>query len=304
MYVCTGLKSSLINTIQSTSDGDGGASKHIEEKDKESVDTKKSTFDSSSVIRNFLNTMAQLEELVQLCDPIPIVSKCYSLLASDIHNIPLFTTEYREQLQEIKHTHHFIQKLSPFMTWDNHSILNIITETSNIPEAVTLLNQFEDNIELSQPLASFPIPAPSPNMVPYDNSTHTVLVVNLDLELYHCTLQDVIDARSFIQKQCKLTSHCLYLLAITKTKFTSIYWLIPRSVTHLVTTNALQFQKLFYQKSILQLAVYPGVVISTGRSILNVEPLSFFTQTNIDSKMVCINSSYNYADLSTFHIII
>ena len=291
MYVCTGLKYSLINTNQSTIDGDGGASKCIKEKDKETVVTKKSTFDSSSVIRRFLNMMAQLEELVQLCDPIPILNKCYSLLASDIHNISLFTTEYRERLQEIKHTHDFIQKLSPFMTWDNHSILSIMAETSNIPEATVLLTQFDNSIDLSQPLTSFPIPAPSPHMVPYDNSMYTVLVVNLDLELHDCTLQDVIDARSLIQKQCKLTPHCLCLLALAKTKFTSIYWLIPRSVAHLVTTNALQFQMLFYQMGILRLAVYPGAVISTGRSILNVEPLSFFTQTNIDSKMVCINCS-------------
>ena len=291
MYICTGLKSSLINTIQSTTDEDGGASTYIEEKYKETVVTNKSTFDSSSMIREFLNMMAQLAELVQLCDPIPIVNKCYSLLASDTHNIPLFTIEYRENLQEIKHTHDFIQKLSPFMTWDNHSILSIIAETSNISEAKVLLTQFDEKIDLTQPLTSFPIPSPSPCMVPYDNSTHTVLVVNLDLELHDCTLQDVIDARSLIQKQCKLTPYCLYLLAVAKTDFTSVYWLIPRSVAHLVTTNALQFQNLLYHKGILQLAVYPEVVISTARNILNVEPPSFFTHTNVDSKKVCFNCS-------------
>ena len=301
MYVCTGLKPSLINTIQCTTDGDGGGSKYIEEKDNEIAVTKKNTFDSSSVIREFLNMKARLEELVQVCDPTPIVNKCYSLLASNTHNIPLFSTEYIEQLQEIKHTHDFIQKLSPFMTWDNHSILSILAETSNIPEAKVLLTRFDNSIDFSQPLTSFPIPAPSPCMVPYDNSTYTVLVVNLDLELHDCTLQDVIDARLLIQEQCKLTSHCLYLLAVAKTIFTSVYWMIPRSVAHLVTINVLQFQKNFYQKGILQLAVYPGAVISTGRSILNVEPLSFFTQTNIDNKMVCINYSY-YVDLHTFHI--
>ena len=302
MYVCTGLKSSLINTIQSTTDEDDVAAKHIKEKENEILVAKKSTFDSSSVISQFLNMKAQLEELLEPCNPIPIVNKCYSLLASDTHNIPLFTTEVREQLQEIEHTHDFIQKLSLFMTWDNHSILSIIAEASNIPEATMLLTQFDDNIDLSQPLTSFPIPAPSPHMVPYDNSMHTVLVVNLDLELHDCTLQDVIDARLLIQEQCKLTSHSFYLLAIAKTIFTFVYWLIPRSVAHLVTTNALQFQSLFHQKGILQLAVYPGAIISTGRRILNVEPLSCFTQTNIDSKMVCINCSYNYVDLHTFHI--
>ena len=289
MYVCTGIKSSLINNNQSTTDRNVGASKYIEEKDKEGLVTQKSTLNPSSVICEFLNMKAQLEELLQPCDPIPIVNKCYSLLASYTHSIPLFTTEFREQLQEIKHTHELIQTLSPFITWDNHSILSIIAEASNISDATMLLTQFDDSIDLSQSVTSFPIPAPSPHMVPYDNSMHTVLVVNLDIELHDCTLKDVVDARLLIQGWCKLTSHCFYLLALTKTIFTFVYWLIPRSVAHLVIKNALKFQNLFYKKGILQLSVYPGAVISTGKSILNVEPFSFFIQTDVDSKMVCIS---------------
>ena len=234
----------------------------------------------SLVNMEFLDLQLQLERILESKH---IISKCGSLLASDTHNIPLFPTDYTEKLQEIQHTPELIQKLSPFMTWDNHTILSTIA--ADMPEAIMLLTLFDDRIDSSQPLTSFPIPAPSYHMIPYDNSTHTVLAVKLDLELYHSTLQNVIDARSLIQDQCKLTSHCLQLLAVAKTNSTIIYWMIPRNIAHLITANAVQFQNHYHQKGILQLAVYPGAVLCTG-SALKVGPLSFFNQHEVGSKLV------------------
>ena len=267
-------------TAQSAVDQDDTTTEHIEQKDKKELATKNDMIEPSSVIAEFLNMKVQLEELLQQCDPLPIVKKCGSLLASDTHNIPLFPTD---KLQEIQHTPELIQKLSPFMTWDNHTILSTIA--ADMPEATMLLTQFDDRIDSSQPLTSFPIPAPSHYMVPYDNSTHTVLAVKLDLELYQSTLQNVIDAHSLIQDQCKLTSHCLQLLAVAKINSTIIYWMIPRNIAHLITANAVQFQNHYYQKGILQLAVYPGAVLCTG-SALKVGPLSFFNQ--LDGKLVSL----------------
>ena len=239
------------------------------------------------VTMEFLDLKVHLQKVLQFCEPKNIIKKCGSLLASESYNIPLFPSSYAEKLHQIEHTPELIQKLSPFMTWDNHSILSTIADTSNIPEATMLLTQFDDRIDSSQPLTSFPIPAPSHHMVPYDNSTHTVLAVKLDLELYHSTLQNVIDARSLIQDQCKLTSHCLQLLAVAKTDLTIIYWMIPRNVAHLIAANTLQFQTHYHQNGILQLAVYPGAVFCTG-SALKVGPLSFFSQFGIDGKLVRI----------------
>ena len=239
------------------------------------------------VITEFLNMKVQLEELLQQCDPIPIVKKCGSLLASDTHNIPLFPTDYVEKLQEIKDTPELIQKLSPLMTWDNHSILNTVVETSNIPEATMLLTQFDDRIDASQPLTRFPIPVPSHQMVPYDNSTHTVLAVKLDLELHHSTLQNVIDARSLIQDHCKLTAYCLQLLAVAKSTSTILYWMIPKVVATFVYSKVLENPKLFHQNGILQMALYPGSIILTDGS-LTVELLSFFHQ---------IDKSVSYSEM-------
>ena len=275
-------------------DEDDNAAKYIEEKDK-ILATKKEKFDPSSVIKEFLNMKVHLQELLQPCDPLPLARQCTSLLASNVHNIPVFNTEYRVELQKVKHTHELIQKLSMFMTWDNHSILSTIAKTSNIPDATVLLTQFAKKIDLSQPLKSFPLPAPSHHMVPYDNSENTVLAIELDLELCDCTLQHAIDARSLIQDQCQLTSHCLWLLAVSKTNTTTIFWMIPRNIAYLITAtaSALQCQDCFHRNGILQLAVYPGTIISTGRTTLNVEGLSFFIQNSIDSELVCMYEHTN-----------
>jgi len=289
-FISTGLQSSLIgynSSAQSAIGQDDPTVENIEQKDKEELAAKNDMIDPSSVIAEFLDLKVQLEKLLQSHDPVSFVKKCGSLLASDTHNIPLFPTDYAEKLQEIKHTPELMQKLSSFMTWDNHSILSTIIETSDIPEATILLNQFDDRIDSSQALTSFPIPAPSHHMIPYDNSRYTVLAVKLDLELYHSTLQNVTDARSLIQDQCKLTSHCLQLLAVAKTNSTILYWMIPKNIAHLITANVLQFQNYYHQKGILHLAVYPGVVVCTG-SALKVGPLSFLTPIDIDSKLVRI----------------
>ena len=242
--------------------------------------------DPSSVAMEFLNTKLQLEKVLQHCDLLPpMVKKCGSLLASEIYNVPLFSTVYAERLQKIKDTAELIHALSPFMTWDNHSVLSSIAEISGIPEATVLLTQFDDRIDSSQPLKSFPIPAPSRLMVPYDNSTQNLLAVKLDLEPHHCTLQNVIDTRSLILNQCKLTPYCLQLLAVAKSNLTILYWMIPKNVAHLITASALQFQNYYHQHGILELAVYPGAVVFT-RGVLKVGPLSFFSQIEIDSNLV------------------
>ena len=276
------------------SPGTSGVTRVSHEQTSQSINTEQLMIDECSqyiqpsvVTMEFLDLKLCLGKVLQFCEPKHIVSKCGSLLASNTYNIPLFPNDYTEMLQEMKDTPELIQKLSPFMTWDNLSIISTIAETSNISEATMLLTQFDDRIDTSQPLTSFPIPIPSEHMVPYDSSTHTVLAVKLDLELRHSTLQNVIDARSLIQDKCKLTAYCLHLLAVAKTTSTILYWMIPKSIVHLISANALEFHNYYYQKGILQLAVYPGAVLCTG-SVLKVGPLSFFSQIEIDSKLVRI----------------
>ena len=251
----------------------------------EGFSTKTGKINPPSIVTEFVKIKVQLDKLLKFRELKPLAKKCTSLLASDAHNIPLFSTDYIQGIQQINTFNELTQKLSPFITWDNHSILNTIIQTSDIPDAAMLLSQFDDSIDLSQPLTRFPVTTPNHHMVPYDNSTHTILATKLGIELEHCTLQNLLDIRSLIQDKCKLTTYCLQLLAVANSAI--IYWMIPKSITHLITANAVLFQNCFHCNGILQLAVYPGALFCTG-SILKVGPLSFFNEIPVSSRQVRI----------------
>jgi len=116
-------------------------------------------------------------------------------------------------------------------------------------------------------------------MVPYDTSTHTVLAVQLNLQLQHSTLQNVLNTQLLIQKKCEVTPHCLQLLAVAKTSHTIIYWTIPKHVVALIALNVLQHQSYFYKNGIEQVAVYPGMVLFTD-SAVTVGLFTFFVKVS------------------------
>ena len=237
------------------------------------------TFVPSSIATHFFDLMAQLTEVLQSLNPKIIADYCSLLRASEQANITLFKASFLNAIiKETKNTTALIHKFAPLINWLDHSILNAVVEACNVPEAVALLTQFDARIDASQPVTFYPIPSPSHHMVPYDTSTHTVLAVQLNLKLHHCTLQNVIDTRSLIQEKCEITPHCLQLLAVAKTNHVIIYWTIPKHVATLIISNVQKHQSYLYQKSVQQIAVYPGTILATGSNVLTVGPFSFFAK--------------------------
>ena len=266
----------MIRSVNTTDDTQPEA---LQEVGGEDMDTICNTFEPSSIATKFLDTTIRVKEMLQSFDPKIIADSCNSLRASEQANIPLFPTQYTEVLRGSKSTPTLVQKLAPFTNWMDHSILTTVVETCNVPEAVALLGQFDDRIDTSQLVTKYPIPSPSHHMVPYDTSTHTVLAVQLNLQLHQFTLQHILDARLLIQEKCEVTPHCLQLLAIAKTSHTIIYWTIPNHVVALIALNVLQYQSYFYQNGIQQVAVYPGTILTTGSALI-VGPFSFFNKVS------------------------
>ena len=236
-------------------------------------------FEPSSVAAKFLDTTILLTEMLQSSNKRIIVNTCNLLKASEQANIPLFSAHYLEILTESESTPTLVKKLVPFTNWIDHSILTAVAEACNVPEAAALLRKFDTRIDTSQPVTKYPIPAPSHHMVPYDTSTHTVLAVQLNLQLHHSTLQKVLDTRLLIQEKCEVTPHCVQLLAMARTSHTIIYWTIPKHVVVLVALNILQHQSYFYKNGIEQVALYPGLVLFTG-SALTVGLFTFFAKVS------------------------
>ena len=212
----------------------------------------------------FLSFFDQIIKLLQSHQIELKIQLCATLKASDVHDINLFSPSQLEELNEYNNTVLLFVKLSPLITWSNHSILRVLASVCH--EAVTLLDEFVCRLDPLQQISSFPIPHLSTDMIPSDSSAHTILAVRCDKELYHCTLQYIFDVQSVMVEKCDITQHCLQLLAV-KSDPTIFYWTIPKCVVGLINTNVPLHSEYLYSRGILEVLVYPDLLLTTSDDV-------------------------------------
>ena len=234
-------------------------------------------FKPSSVQVEFLDMKVQLEHILQATSPKKVYEKCQSLMASHEHNIALFSTEYLSYLKECSHISAILQSLSPFFNWSDHSVLHALVQSCNNLEASMLLQHFNSQVDLSLPITEYPVPQPIPSMAPYDTSAQTVLAVKLNVELSKFSLQQVITLRCLIQKNFQITEHSLQLTA-AKSNSTILYWMIPKCVSHLISSKIMQDTSL-HGSRVEELSIYPGTLFVSANT-LKLGSLSFLNQIN------------------------
>ena len=234
-------------------------------------------FKPSSVNTAFLDMKVQLEYMMQSIDSLKIYEQCKTLMASDDHNIALFTNEHLDTLKECHFAQQILQKLSPYFKWSDHSLLSVVVNTCNNPEAAVLLQQFDAQVDLSLPFTEYPIPQPIPSMAPHDTSIQTVLAVKLNTKLEELSLQQVIEVRCLIQKNFQITEHSLQLLA-AKNKQSILYWMIPKCVCHLISSKIMQDVSVS-GIGVDEISVYPDTLFACV-SDLKLGSLTFLTQIN------------------------
>ena len=217
---------------------------------------------SSPVYIPFLCLIDQITELLQ-SHTHELVQSCENLKASEAHNIKLFSTDQMKKLSQCSKIS-LLRQLSPFFTWSNHSVLKALGSHSS--EAINLLDKFESKIDPLQPITSYPIPCLTPDMIPSDTSTYTILAVRCKVELYECSLQYVFDVQSEMIEKCDITQHCLQLLAV-RSDHTILYWTIPKCVVDLIKINVPLHSEHLYSKGILEVLVYPDLWLTTGDDI-------------------------------------
>ena len=245
-------------------------------------------FKPSAANAEFLDVKKQLEDILQACDAQKLFKECKNLMASQVHNIPLFSEEYLQSMNESNFVPAILRMLSPFFTWSDHSVLTTVVKACDIPEAAELLQQFDSQVDLSLPITEYPVPQPVPSMAPYDSSTHTALAIKLNTELSKFSLQQVIELRCLIQKHFQITEHSLQLMA-AKSSSTILYWVVPRSITHLINSQVIQDPSLYGNK-VQEVSIYPGTLFVSA-STLKVGSLSFLNQINEMVSMHCLPSS-------------
>ena len=222
----------------------------------------------------FLNVKNQLQHdiILQSQDTKAMLEQCEKLMASDANNIFLFSNNQLQNFRECKQAPDLIQKLSPYFNWSNHSVLHEVVSACNNTIAANLLDQFNSQIDSSLPVADYPIPQPSPNMIPYDTSSHTVLAVKLIAELRNISLQQVFDRQHLLQEKFQLSLHCFQLLAANSTPI--LYWMIPKCVVSVITSKISQKRSFMYQNGIMELSIFPGLIYATTDS-MRVGSLSY-----------------------------
>ena len=232
----------------------------------------------SSVDAEFLDMKLQLEQMLQDSSNLQTVyEQCESLMASQEHDIALFSPDYLSTLKECNEVPEILRRLSPYFNWSDHSVLHALVQACNNLEAAMLLQHFNLQVDLSLPITEYPVPQPIPSMAPYGTSTQTVLAVKLNTELSKFSLQQVIKMRCLIQRKCKITEHSLQLMA-AKSSPAILYWLIPKCIRHLIDFKFMQDSSL-HGSRVQEVCVYPGTLFVCA-DILKLGSLSFLNEVD------------------------
>ena len=186
-----------------------------------------------------------------------LVDKCRTLMASDVHNIKLFTDSFIKKLFKCSHPHLLKTYLLPFNTWLDNTILRELATT--IWKNITLKSfcEFIYTIDDTQLITLYPIPIFSQLIIPLDNSEYTIVAIKTLQCCNELVLKDVLDIKEFLRSHCELTVHAIHLAAIDYSN-NCIYWMIPKQVKWLVEVKLSQGQRELLERKIFQAVLLPN----------------------------------------------
>ena len=185
--------------------------------------------------------------------------KCNELMASISRRIKLFPPAYLKVLHQCIHSTMLLRVLSPYLTWYSHSILSVLVESCNNAEVVKLLNNFNANINNTQPLSSCVIPTPNCVMIPDDNSSYTVLTTKVSTNILWMTLKDISGVKHAMAEKFKVTEHSFQFLAMNKDPGI-FYWIILKAIVPIICAQIQQCQGYFKEKGWTEICIYPSTV--------------------------------------------
>ena len=220
-----------------------------------------SYFEPLSVLTVYFQVSDFVVQLLSSYHVEVLLDVCENLMASDKSDVKLFSNHQMKKLKDCDSSLLLLQRLSLFFTWSNHSILRVLAD--HCSEAVNILDDFDCRVDSFELIASYPIPCFSLSMIPFDSSSHTILAIRCDQELYECTLQYVYDMQSVIMEKCDITQHCLQLLAV-RSDPTILYWTIPKCVVYFINDNISLNIEYLYSRGILEVLMYPDLQLTFG----------------------------------------
>lgn len=242
-------------------------------------------FVPSNVMLKYLDLFDSLVELLLSLHPPKLVKMISNIMASDSCSVSYFTHDFVERLKRCTSISSVMKVLFPYTNWYDHSFIRELVDACNCPEGVKLLDQFDSRIDVTLPITSYPVPAPSSIMLPDESSTHTVMVVRCEQQLSSMSLQHVKEVKSFLVEKFGVTKHAFVLLAVANRSSAMLFWLIPRKIVSMITISVQEHSATLYERGLLEVAIYPNFSLSTG-SISEIWKMAFFRETDITLQQV------------------
>ena len=185
-----------------------------------------------------------------------LVKACGALMASDVHNIPLFTPDFINKLNTCVYPFMFKIYLFAYTSWFDCSLLKELIKSSNHKEALTLVNQFVSSLDDNEPITTYDIPEFSQLLIPLDNSGYTLLAtksINIFDEL---NFKVLLKIKNILVQMLEVTDHAVLLVAM-QYRSSCLYWLIPNKIRKLVEDKLNEKQLELWNEGIILIKLLP-----------------------------------------------
>ena len=206
-----------------------------------------------------------------------LADKCRTLMASDVHNIKLFTDSFIKKLFRCSHLSLLKIYLLPFITWLDNSVLIELAAAYEEYDTLEPLNCLTD---VTEHITSYPIATFSQLIIPLDDSEYTIVAVKTSQNCSGLILKDVKDVKDLLTSHWELTVHALHLVAIDY-HCNSMYWMIPKQVKSLIESK--EHHELWYGR-ISEVVMLPSNFFSVTDDFDQPSPFNLLLK---DSAKVC-----------------
>ena len=222
--------------------------------------------------KKFRQTARNIKKHLEHCDVQDLITD-FNMSANDI---PYFSDEVKKQLHECGTIKDLFLRLSPYISWHKRDVLRVLVEVSDCEAAVDELNGFEEWLDTSQSIMSYPIPQASSSVCPDPNSDMTMVIMKANKDLRAVTYKDVEQYQNTVAQVGKVSSKAFDLQA-TNPGSSILYWLLPKRAVKSFEDNIRNNLDYLYGQGILEISLDPNIVITTGRK-LRVRSLAYLTK--------------------------
>ena len=264
-----------------------------DEKDVHFIYQSEVTFTSKFIHTKFSHLVSHLKQNLKSFDQKLLLSAFHKLVANTSHlqPIPLLTTSIIESLDDADIEEVF-DRFTFLWSWNDHSILKAVLGACNCQDGMKMLDDFKLQIDTNQPIESFPIPTPSMKMAPSSSSSFTVLSIRVEYdEDDPVTLQYVNDVAAVMKEMFGISSHALLLLAARASPL-MFYWMIPKSIVSLISTEVNKHSGYLKENRFLEIAIYPNTILFATDHLTNGSFALLSIGLQVSTLVLCIANKY------------